>query len=518
VSARAWQRYWVLPAFVGLLLAPAPWGAILAVGAAVGATGWRLARARRDPTPAQGHGAFRLGSDPRGRPVVLTDDELSAHGLILGASGAGKSTTLLRILTEQIARGQPVVAIDMKGSPAFAQTLAEAARAAGRPFAVWSIDGPAHWNPLAHGNATELKDKLMATERFTEPHYQRAAERYVQTVLQVLAAARPGQAPTLREVVELMDPARLPSMLRGVDSDLRDRIRDYLSSLTPDQLSAVRGLHTRLAVLTESHTAPYLAPGAGATVDLRESLRGPQVVLFSLNSARYGRLAAQLGTLVVQDLVSASGDRLDSRRPGAALARATIAIDEFSALGADHVIALLARGREPGLSVLVATQELADLNRAAPGLGDQVIGVTALKIVHRQEVPQSARTIALMVGTERVWEATRQTAGRLFGGYDTGRGTRREVERYIVHPNEIQSLRTGEAIVISKLGGERVQRVRTEPPRTVPPPQTPDPPRPAEPARADPPPRARRARAPQRSRPAGQPPPSRPPPTDSLGR
>jgi type IV secretory pathway TraG/TraD family ATPase VirD4 len=480
VSAHSWRHYWVLPAFVALLLAPAPWGAVLAAGAALGAAGWRLARtaqARRARSTAEDEGAFRLGSDPRGRPVSLTDRELSAHGLILGASGAGKSTTLLRILTEQIARGRPVVAIDMKGSPAFAQTLAEAARAAGRPFAVWSIDGPAHWNPLRHGNATELKDKLIATERFTEPHYQRAAERYVQMVLQILAAARPSQAPTLGEVVQLMDPARLPSMLRGVDNALRDRVRDYLSGLTPDQLSAVRGLQTRLAVLTESHTAPYLAPAgngrdgagsagaAGATIDLREALRGPQIVLFSLNSARYGRLAAQLGTLVVQDLVSASGDRLDDVRPGVLGATATIAIDEFSALGADHVIALLARGRESGLSVLVATQELADLDRAAAGLRDQVVGVTALKIFHRQDVPQSARTIALMVGTERVWETTHQTAGRLFGGYDTGRGTRREVERFIVHPNEIQSLPTGEAVVISKIGGQPARRLRAQPPR-----------------------------------------------------
>jgi type IV secretory pathway TraG/TraD family ATPase VirD4 len=449
--------------------------------------------------------------------VTLADDELSAHGLILGASGAGKSTTLLRILTEQIARGRPVVAIDMKGSPAFAEVLREAARAAGRPFAVWSIDGPAHWNPLRHGNATELKDKLMATERFTEPHYQRAAERYVQIVLQVLAAVHPGRAPVLDEVVALMDPARLPSMLRGLDTDLRDRIRDYLSGLTPDQLSAVRGLQTRLAVLTESHTAPYLAPGAAGNIDLREALRGPQVVLFSLNSARYGRLAAQLGTLVVQDLVSASGERLGDARPGAPAAAATVAIDEFSALGADHVIALLARGRESGLSVLVATQELADLDRAARGLGDQVLGVTALKIVHRQEVPQSARTIALMIGTERVWETTRQTAGRLFGGYDTGHGTRREVERFIVHPNEIQSLATGEAIVISKLAEQKVQRVRVEPPRTVGPPL--DPRGTVEPAPSQ---RTRPTRQPlttQRSRSPGRPlPPRDRRPPDSLGR
>ncbi len=159
---------------------------------------------------------------------------------------------------------------------------------------------------------------------------------------------------------------------------------------------------------------------------------------------------------------------------------ATVGIDEFSALGADHLIALLARGRESGISALVATQELADLDRAAFGLRDQVVGVTALKIIHRQEVPSSARTIAQMVGTEWVWEETRQTAVRLFGGYDTGRGTRRQVERFLVHPNEIQSLGTGRAVVISKLGDGGPYRVRVEPPRPMP---SAEPARTVEPAR-----------------------------------
>ena len=37
--------------------------------------------------------------------MTITERELSAHGLVLGASGAGKTTTLLTILTEQIRQG-----------------------------------------------------------------------------------------------------------------------------------------------------------------------------------------------------------------------------------------------------------------------------------------------------------------------------------------------------------------------------------------------------------------------------
>ena len=467
----ALRRVLLLAAFGALILLPAPvaLGAVAAMLTISAARGARALTRRR--SPAGTHAAAVLGEDTGGRRVLLSDAELSAHGLILGASGAGKSTTLLKLMTEQIERGRPVVAIDMKGSPAFAQVLAQAAAAAGRPFKVWSIDGPSHWNPLAHGNATELKDKLMATERFTEPHYQRAAERYVQTVLQVLDQAPPGRPPVLADVVALMDPRRLAATLRSVDPPLRQRVQDYLADLTHDQHSAIRGLQTRLAVLTESHTAPYLSVPSDtseeSTIDLRDALRGPEVVLFSLNSSKYGRLAAQLGTLVVQDLVSASGDRLAEVRGG----RAIVGIDEFSALGADHVIALLARGRESGLSVLVATQELADLDRAAAGLRDQVLGVTAIKIAHRQEVPESAQTIAQIAGTERVWEVTRQLGSPLLGGSAASRGTRRQVEQFIVHPNEIKGLRTGEAVVISKIRGSRPRTVRITPPPRRPPPE-----------------------------------------------
>ena len=261
-----------------------------------------------------------VGRDPSGRPVALSDRQLAAHALIVGASGAGKSTTMLRILGDQIQRGRPVIAIDMKGSPAFAAHLEAAAAAAGRGLRVFSPDGPDHWNPLAHGNATALKDKLISTERFTEPHYQRAAERYVQTVLTVLHARAPGTPAQLDQVVALMEPRRLAASLRGVPEPLAERVLDYLGGLTGDQVSAARGLGTRLALLSESCAGPYLVPGGPADrrIDLRAGLEGGDVVLFSLNASVYGKLAAQLGALAIQDLVSTSGYRLlrRARTPG----------------------------------------------------------------------------------------------------------------------------------------------------------------------------------------------------------
>jgi conjugal transfer pilus assembly protein TraD len=473
-SPRRRPPYWTLAAFAVLLVLPSVWAgaALLAAATAMGAvaavrgTAVRRARARAATRAEDG---VALGTDTSGDPVVLGDSQLSAHGLILGASGSGKSTTLLNILTDQISRGRPVIAIDLKGSPAFAHELAAAADAAGRPFKLFSPDGPSRWNPLAHGNATQLKDKLIASERFTEPHYQRAAERYVQTVLQVLHATHPDRAAELHEVVALMDPRRLSGALRGLPRERAGRVQDYLASLTPDQQSATRGFATRLALISESNVGPWLASGAGAqpgpapaeAIDLRAALEGREVVLFSLNSSTYGKLASQLGTLVIQDLTAAAGHRLEGSSNGR-LQQATIGIDEFSALGTENVIGLLARGREAGFSVLLVTQELADLDRAGRGMRDQVVGNTAVKIAHRQDVPASAQMIAEMCGTRTAWAETEQIGGAWSGGHGH-RGTRHEVERFVVHPNQIKSLQTGEAVMITKLPAASVRLVTVSP-------------------------------------------------------
>ncbi len=467
---RSRNLLWPALAFTALMAMPPGAAIALMLVGVVARAGWRTiqhvrardaeiaARAADGPT-------IVIGRDYAGRAVEIPERTLAAHGLILGATGAGKSTTLLTLLSDQIARGRPVVAIDLKGSPAFAEELRAAAQAAARPFIQWSPDGPSHWNPLAAGNATELKDKLLATERFSEPHYRRAAERYLQLAIQVAQEASPGEPLTLTGVVELMAPERLAAASRRTSRARAEHMSEYLGSLTPDQNSAVRGLASRLAVLTESHTGPLLEPGPGAsTLDLRRALSGGEVVLFSLNSSTYGGLASMLGTLAVQDLVCATGARLTSGSGSAP--RAVVAIDEFSALHSDNVLALLARGREAGVGVLLATQELADLDRSGRGVRDQILGNTALKIAHRQDVPESAAAVARLAGTVRVWEQSYQRRPGPHSVASEVSTSARLVDRYRIEPDQVSTMGTGEALVVIKSprASAQIARIRRQPP------------------------------------------------------
>jgi conjugal transfer pilus assembly protein TraD len=466
-SAYRWRRLrWLVLAGV-VVFTP---GVLSTAALVLGGATWvglglvrRAVRRRQEQSQRLDPRWIQLGRDPRGRPISLHEDQLGAHGLILGASGSGKSTTLVSITSQQIAAGRPVVVIDLKGSRELEAQLASAAAQAGRRLRVWTPDGDEHWNPLAHGNATELKDKLISTERFSEPHYQRAAERYVQTALQVLGELAPGQEPSLSGLITLLEPRRLQNAARRLPTARNVQIQDYVRALGPDQVSAVRGLASRLAVISESHTGRFLEP-AGGSIDLHRALDGGDVVLFSLNSSSYGRLSAQLGALAVQDLISAGGARERAGAHGGTAA--TVAIDEFSGLGADHVLALIARGRSAGISVLLATQELADLDRVSHGFRQQVIGSTAVKIAHRQDVPESAWEVARLSGTEKTWERSWSQADGLFiGGQGSGarRVNSRLVDRFGVDPSVVQSLATGEAVVITKLPRSETRLARIRP-------------------------------------------------------
>lgn len=423
--------------------------------------------AREEPPPQDG---VLLGEDEQGAPVIVRRGQLAAHGLLVGASGSGKTTSLLTILCAAIRHGIPVVPIDMKGSRSFGDQLLAACEAAGRPFYFWRPGGPTYWNPLQYGDATELKDKLISFEHFSEPHYQRAAERYLQTAIQVLKAAAPDRPITLATVVGVLDSNNLKPLLPHVDRQLAMRVAPYLSNLPRDQLSAISGLQSRLALLSESSTGAFLQPGPPEhTCDLMRALTvSNEVMLFSLNAGRYGKLAAQIAALVIQDLIAVAGYRQElPNRP-----LALIAIDEFSALDADNVLALVARAREAGISVLLCTQELADLERLGPGFRDQILGNTAITLAHRQNVPDSAELIAKIIGTQTVWKYTHAIHRRpgisdlILGTYRKPMtlGSKREVEEFRIHPNVIKELPTGKAILITKLPTASACLVRVRPP------------------------------------------------------
>ena len=409
-------------------------------------------RARRPRLVAQGR--YLLGLDRRRRPVAIRFGGASGrHGLLVGASGSGKSNALLWCVARHIEAGFGVVVIDMKGDQLLARRLRREANRWRRRFRQWTLDGGDRWNPLARGNRSELKDKLIGAEKFTERHYEAMYERYLVNVFRALEG-RPEKR-DLRRVIELLDPAALAIELRELgDDQTAEEIGDYVARLTPDQVRDLRGLADRLALLVEGGHGDYLMPAGDADreIDLLRAIGTGAVVLFSLNSSRYGQTARLVGNMVIQDLKTVCGTIEDN--PGS-VRPAVVAVDEFAALDGDQIAGLFQRARSAGISLVMATQELADLRRVDDGFDEQVVGNVEWLLAGRQNNPSSAELVAGIAGTEEVWVHTFQTEeglGRPTSRFvrESGIGTKHRGREFYVPPDEIKRLPVGRMLLVEK--------------------------------------------------------------------
>jgi conjugal transfer pilus assembly protein TraD len=443
-----------------------------------------------EPVPAPPDGpavespdGVELGRDARGRPVMVWDREANQMALVAGATGSGKSNTLLRIAGSAVRRGPGLVFIDPKGSPQVRQALEQACRAAGRDLRVWSPAGPCVYNPLAHGDPTELRDKVMKMHKWSEVHYEMAAERYLGTVTRTLAAA--AQGADLARVAELLNPGALRTLARHLpDERGRNRVNDYLDRMGADARSAVDGLANRLATLVESTAGRWLGSpqgpgdaagdqaGAGAAagvgpdaaetkvVDLLAAAHGEYVVLFSLDAMRYPGMAAQMGALILQDLQTVAAHLLaegGARRAAAGGEGRAVAggarlpfyviIDEFSALDGPQVLALLNKAREAGFCCILATQDLADVAAAGgDALVDQVLANTNVKVLLRQDSDRSASRLSAAIGGRSRWAPSYLVRA----GEATRDATVREIWEPIVEPDDLKHLPPHQAYLVRK--------------------------------------------------------------------
>jgi type IV secretory pathway TraG/TraD family ATPase VirD4 len=329
------------------------------------------------------------------------------HTLVVGATGSGKTVTETWIAARAIEAGLSGVIVDPKGDPRMREQLACAARLAGRQFAEWTPRGPSVYNPFGHGGASEIADKALAGERFTEPHYQRQAQRYLGHVVRALHNA--GSVVSLAALARLLDPTHLETLARSLSEQQSQATFQYLDSLTPRQRADLAGVRDRLAIMAESEVAAWLDPATpGAPIfDLLSAIREKTIVYFALEADARPLLAHMLGVAIVQDLQTTMAALQASPTP------TVVVIDEFAAIAAKQVVHLFGRARSAGINLVLGTQELSDLRPDGHRqLLEQVLGNLSSLLVHRQVVPESADLIAQLAGSRGAWRTSQSSDGR----------------------------------------------------------------------------------------------------------
>lgn len=427
----------------------------------------RLLIAERHGRRAQAKdGRFPLGRTPDGHVarVPLGRAEHGVHALLAGVTGGGKTWTMMRIIQAHILAGQAAIVLDPKGDHHLRAMLRATAAALGVRFREWGVAGPSVYNPIGRGSATEIADKAIAGHDWTEPHYELATRRLLGLALATMRAAGLWP-PTLSGLVAHMDPDRLDALADKVGGDIAVSVRAYVDGLGAQGRADLRGGRDRLAILCESELGRWLDPalaGDGEQIDLAACLDRGEIVYVCLDSDRYPAASKLLASALVIDLAGLVGARQGSGRAG------LLALDEFSALAAEHVARLAARARGAGISLLLGAQSLADLRAARPGdttdtMTEQILSNVEYVVCHRIADPDSAERLARVGGTRPAWTLTQRVEGHGWRA-PRGEGTRTRGREFRVEPDRFKSLGVGEAVLLHPTARRPARVVRIWPP------------------------------------------------------
>jgi hypothetical protein len=364
---------------------------------------------------------------------VVPPAQLRGKGMaVVGAPGAGKTVTLLRLAYLAGLLSRKVCFVDCKGTdPTLVPALIAAYRL-GNPGArvgCWPQQAMDMWR----GSPVQVASRLLAVEQFTEPFYQRVASAGLR-----LALTAPDMPPVegSDELLRRLDVDELAALWEGRPLQLKDieAIGDHLSGARlryADFFAALGGAFDRgswsyedvdLAVLT----VPTLLSKAEADAAMRVVLED------------YGHYATGRKPRHGEDAV--------------------LMLDEFSALasGVDSAINLMERLRDVGVQVVVAAQSVEGLGdrRQAPRLLASCAGGIVV-----QQCPDPERLLAL-AGQVRVLEQNWELD---FYG-PRGFAKARMGERPRIDPEAVRQAQPGEAWIIQ--AGQSIH-LRVLPPPTV---------------------------------------------------
>jgi len=387
------------------------------------------------------HDGTVLGvSKYNGQAIVMPDRNVNQVVLVLGTTGGGKTVTLRRFYQRAIMKSYPLIVVDGKPDDENIAWLKQLAEKNGRPFFGFNCENKLHYDSLAHGGFTELKDKIICLkDEWENDYYRSIAEDYLQTTLEVLLKS--GLNLDLKRVVDCLTYTNLVALTKSTeDAQLMKRV----DGLKKYEHKDITGLQAHLNILIHSELGRFFEKDE-TTFSLSDVIEKNGVVYFALPALRFPSFSKVLGKLVINDIKAVIDRKNKNDQP------VFTVFDEFSVFAGEQVLNLVNMGRGKGVHAIFGTQGLADLDRVDVAFKNQILNCANTLICHRLNDQESAEAVSNWIGTRDAFTITAQLNTKQA---DAGLGSVRRNREFIVHPDAIkQGLRTGEAFYVTKVGG-----------------------------------------------------------------
>ncbi len=330
-------------------------------------------------------------------PFAVPHHSRSRHVAIVGATGSGKSSLMLRLLAEDMASpARPGIGLIDPHGMLYAEVLrliprdrvddvvlvdvtSEQATPCLNPLS--GTRDPAHARFMAD-EIVSLVDALFEGRDTSGP----ATRGHLKNIL-LLAMSSPGRDATLMDVMRIIEDADFGDWLAGECADRKVAAAWRLfrnSNGEHGHKNWLPYLLPRLAPFVDSPVMKRLLSRPRSSFNVGEAMERGKILLFNFSKSVLGDTECRIaGSLVLARIFAASL----ARRPasGRALRPFHLFVDEFQSFATDSVPRLFAEARKFGLCLTTANQSLGQLlNRYGhSSIGQALLANTATKFLFR---------------------------------------------------------------------------------------------------------------------------------------
>ena len=402
---------------------------------------------------------MRLGRAPK---AYLTDQNLNYHTQVIGGSGAGKTNLLKVMIEDRVRKGHGVIFFDFKADMALQDWMTGLSESSGRrdDLMMISMSDPkvSHtYNPLQYGSETEITSQIMNSLTWSESFYRDVAESGLMIIIKAFCFRRDqgGKSFFLNDLYSFLTDATIRMDVMGEILNLnyperfRSDLRRVCEELSGSKKDNYQGLINQISKIMNSTAGEIVSgtPGIEAEFNFKDAIRERKIAYLFMNSLKLKETASIIGKLMLMDLMKTVGSIYDDRnfikQP------LTLIIDEFASFATPDFGEFIEKARGAGIGVIVAYQSRQSLNSIEGDLALKLNENTATKVVFQVQDSDDAQWFCGLLGTQKVEKETHQAEeGFFFGDTKTGMKSVREVEEYVVHPNELKGLKMGQALLV----------------------------------------------------------------------
>ena len=427
---------------------------------------------------ARDAGATLLGYTVHNEPWQWPDLIRIKHGVLVGGTGAGKSTALMNIIRQDMnrtynGRRMPMIILNGKGDNDFERAVVAAAEASGRMQDLRIINPSkphtsVRYNPFyaIDDNYQEHVNFIFRSFGLREDFFKGHQEAYLSDLVRILHYT--GKRFNIYDVLVMaLDEVVLEQQIRaarerigtlpGISAQKRQNfdmsVRMVKRSLEDrERVEKIQGLLNELLAFLEDD----LSIITGAYEDLLtldDVLDQDLVLLVSLNTNANERAVEALGKILLQNLRLMVGKRYSREPEFSASAEPVVSVilDEFESFAYPGFANVLQTARGARISILFSFQMLSQLVKVGTAFAEEVSSAPQTKMimnVSEESTVQWFLKASARVATKRRSLAVRKTGIFSSRYVETGTGSESEIKETRAREDQIKNLPTGQMQIL----------------------------------------------------------------------